>query len=119
MTRTIRLLVGFFMPVLSGFGTFINLSNEAYTPYGGTALDAGMISTLPIALGANKSEPSDKFGPGPETLYLASMGLVDLPFSVVADTLTLPVTASVSIYRAAKSPSSLEHSSAESASSGP
>jgi hypothetical protein len=71
--------------------------------FGGTKLDAAVISIFPTALGIEKSDPHPILGKGPESLYLACMGLVDLPFSLVADTLALPVTVPAHIKRATES----------------
>ena len=101
MTRAVWLLGIVFVPIVSGCGTLF--FNQEYRPYGGTLVDVGAISTFPTALGIKTPKPNDELGgQGPDMVYLACMGLLDLPFSVVADTLTLPITTSVGIYRAVK-----------------
>ncbi len=88
-------------------------------PYGGTKLDAAAISTFPTARGIEKPEPLSYFQPGTECLYLASMGLLDIPFAILADTLTLPITVPVSFIRAAGSQPSSESASGHAAQSVP
>ena len=118
MNRGFWLLGIVFVPVLSGCGTLF--FNQEYTPYGGTMADVGVISIFPTALGIQEAKPGDELGrQGPEFVCLACMGLLDLPFSIVADTLALPITASVRIYRTVKAPSTPEPAAGETVPSGP
>jgi uncharacterized protein YceK len=118
VNRSFWLLGIVFVPVLSGCGTLF--FNQEHTPYGGTLVDVGVISVFPTALGLQKLKPEDELGgQGPEFVCLACMGLLDLPFSLVADTLALPITASVCIYRTVKTPSAAEPAVGETVPAGP
>ncbi len=87
------------LPTLVGCASYANLGTEdGWKVYGGTRLDATLIS--------------EGFAPGPEVTrkkverpVLAMegcCGLVDMPFSVLVDTVLLPVTVPVAIARAAQ-----------------
>lgn len=78
------------LPTLGGCAAVGNLGAEGGAKvYGGTRVDLSLISgdVAPDADAADlkKIEP-------PVRTYAACCGLVDLPFSFVADTLMLPVT---------------------------
>jgi uncharacterized protein YceK len=77
--------------LLVGCGTLVNVAGGGEgTPYGGTKFDAAACSAG-LAAGVGPSLPDQKFDP-PTSLGLGCYALVDLPFSIVADTLTLPIT---------------------------
>jgi uncharacterized protein YceK len=80
--------------LLCGCGTCMNFNTEP-TPYGGVRLDAGFISNL----GPNQTKALDGDSQG-WAVFLGVIGIVDLPFSAVADTLVLPVTVPAIIEKA-------------------
>lgn len=69
-------MVFFLATSLSGCGTLLSLGLGDCSPYSGVRADAEMMSE-----------------PGPDGTALAAAGIIDLPFSLVADTVLLPVTA--------------------------
>lgn len=93
---TIRLATFTVLILCSGTGcaTVINVGDDTKLPFGGTLLD-GAALTLPIAALDDKPDKFDF----KQSCLIASMALVDLPFSVVGDVLTLPYTVPVTIWR--------------------
>ena len=84
-------------PALVGCATSSNLfSKDECKVYGGTRLDATLISEGfspdPEAVKANRLEP-------PVVAWEACCGMFDLPLSVIADTVTLPITVPVTVAR--------------------
>jgi uncharacterized protein YceK len=75
---------------LPGCGTMVAWTDRP-APYGGVRLDACGPALLAQAAIPALREEHDKFSPGTNALLGACM-VADLPFSAVADTLTLPVT---------------------------
>jgi uncharacterized protein YceK len=77
----------------SGCGTLVcRINDDDMRVYGGTRLDAGFaVACAENAANQIKTGKPDKFPPG-MTIALSLWGLADLPFSVVADTLILPIT---------------------------
>ena len=76
---------------LCGCGTVLNLQGESQV-YGGARNDARAgAGCLAQGLGLTRAEEHDKFSPQ-VNLAIGACALVDLPFSALADTLTLPVT---------------------------
>ncbi|HGO5814605.1 TPA: YceK/YidQ family lipoprotein [Mannheimia haemolytica] len=61
---------------LSGCGTLLSLGVGDCSPYSGVRANADLMSE-----------------PGPDGPALTALGIVDMPFSLVADTVLLPVTA--------------------------
>ncbi len=76
---------------VSGCGTTINVwAGGNCVPYGGAALDAEAIY-CGLASSAGLLEAQGEID-GPTWRLLACGGVVDFPFSVLADTATLPIT---------------------------
>ncbi|AHG79496.1 hypothetical protein X875_8780 [Mannheimia varigena USDA-ARS-USMARC-1388] len=61
---------------LSGCGTLLSFGVGDCSPYSGVRANADLMSE-----------------PGPDGAALTALGIVDMPFSLVADTVLLPVTA--------------------------
>jgi uncharacterized protein YceK len=75
---------------LGGCGTSLNLDGDSRI-YGGVRLDAQQWRTgVARAAGAAKPEPEDD--PPAWSAIKTTGALLDLPFSLVMDTVTLPVT---------------------------
>jgi uncharacterized protein YceK len=72
--------------------------------YGGTRLDADLIGHG--LYHAVSLEPEKSVNPNPrlDAVLLATSGLLDLPFSLVADTLTLPITCHAAYLRLQETP---------------
>jgi uncharacterized protein YceK len=80
------------LPALGGCATAGNLTaKEGCKVYGGTQVDAALISGKPAP---NAALAKYEHVEPPVLVAAACCGLVDLPFSVIADTLTLPITMS-------------------------
>lgn len=79
------------LPLISGCATYMCLESERKPVYGGTRTDAQMgVYLAGISLGLNSTEPD-----APDRLValaLSAQAFADLPCSVVADTIALPVT---------------------------
>jgi len=90
--RTLRLapIALAVLPFLGGCATSGSLTGkDGCQVYGGTRLDATIISeSLAGDSELAKTESIER----PVLLWAACCGLVDLPFSVVADTVLLPIT---------------------------
>jgi uncharacterized protein YceK len=75
---------------LTGCGTSLNLDGDS-RPYGGVCMDAQKVRQgLVQAADPSKAEERDRSPVW--NLALSACACVDLPLSVVGDTLTLPVT---------------------------
>ncbi len=76
---------------LNGCSTYMCLNTNSKPIYGGTRLDAQVaVYACGIGCGINPTEPD-----APDRLMafaVSTSALADLPFSLVADTVTLPVT---------------------------
>jgi uncharacterized protein YceK len=78
----------------SGCGTVCNLSNGFFDPddsptmFGGLQMDFGFLE----ALGSTGSQPISDSGPR-TNLAIVGLAILDMPMSLVGDTLTLPITA--------------------------
>jgi uncharacterized protein YceK len=85
---------------VSGCGTVLNFQQEEEGPkvFGGVLTDAALGPGLLAAGADNLIHPKEheKLPPG-TTLALGACALADLPFSLVADTLTLPLTIPVAL----------------------
>jgi uncharacterized protein YceK len=81
-------------PLLSGCGTALNLANER-TVYGGAVFDVGCGYGCAASL-VQPGESPHKFPPGVR-LLMALGAVADFPFSLVGDTLTLPLTAAAAL----------------------
>lgn len=93
MKRTILLVLAVVIaaPFFLGCGALINVAgNGDRTPYGGTRFDAATC-VGGLASGVGIGPPDQKLD-RPASLGLGCCALADLPFSLVADTLTLPLT---------------------------
>ncbi len=83
------------LPWLGGCAAVANMGSQGGCKvFGGTQLDATLVSeglgTGPEGVGGERLER-------PALVWEACCGLVDLPLSAVADTLTLPVTVPVTL----------------------
>jgi uncharacterized protein YceK len=96
MRRTGAVVLLIALSASSGCGTVYNLGNDCKI-YGGTRF-SGAFGVGCLANGCSRiiSREDDKFSPE-ETIALGLCGLADLPFSVIADTLTLPITIAAAI----------------------
>lgn len=108
--HTIRLSVFAVLMLCSSTGcaAFLNVADGAdqKLPFGGTLID-GVALTLPIA--ALDDKP-DKFN-FENSCLIASMALMDLPFSIVGDVITLPYTVPVTFWRCCGKKPKLEETS--------
>ena len=75
-----------FLSGLTGCGTLLNLGEKDSPPYGGVIMDSKIIA---------KGVPMGPFAffPNFDVPGLWPLALIDLPFSLVGDTVTLPITA--------------------------
>jgi uncharacterized protein YceK len=97
------------VPGLVGCGTVMNLSEESRI-YGGTLLDtAGCVMGVEASVGCfaetiRMIEPQDRYPiTDPLTgMWLSTCAVFDFPFSLVADTITLPWTVPATLSRWAK-----------------
>lgn len=98
LLRTMLLGMLLTLPAIVGCAAAGNLTAEdGPKVYGGTQTDMALISGKPPA----DADPADvKKVSGSVRTGAACCGLVDLPFSLVADTLTLPITVPMSATRA-------------------
>ncbi|MBV9125814.1 MAG: YceK/YidQ family lipoprotein [Planctomycetes bacterium] len=95
-------------PVLSGCATALNIQNDRQI-YGGVRTDA-IVGPYGLAKGIGfvMIENHEKFSPSTNAM-LGACALADLPFSAVADTLTLPVTVPAALgWYAEKGPDQFE-----------
>lgn len=87
---------------LCGCGTLVNITNKSTENkiYGGTRLDVvGGPYLFGKGVGLIRREEHEKFPPS-MCIGLGMCALVDLPFTIIADTLTLPITVRAAIDRA-------------------
>ena len=85
-------------PLLGGCGTAVNLANER-SPYGGVATDlgcswGGLLSLTPFV------EPDPHY-PAGFGFFLGLAAFADTPFSLVGDTVTLPIILKAALEAAA------------------
>jgi uncharacterized protein YceK len=94
------------IPVLGGCATYASLAGQDGSKvYGGTRLDATLISeSLSPDSEVAKSDKIEH----PVLVWEACCGLVDMPFSLVADTVLLPVTVPLALGRSAPESSDSE-----------
>jgi uncharacterized protein YceK len=82
---------------ITGCGTLLNLGEKDSPPYGGVILDSEIVAQgVPLGLAAWSHDidvPS--FWP---------LALIDLPFSLAGDTVTLPITVTTFIQKQRESP---------------
>jgi uncharacterized protein YceK len=105
MRRTVMAAVVLLaLSVLGGCGTAVSFtaSGGVPTPYSGTLMDAAAIYGGAKAM-AGAIEPPQKFD-RQTCIALGCGGLLDAPFSIVADTLVLPATATVAVKKRMEPP---------------
>jgi len=98
MRRTCVLLAALAAaPGLVGCASYSSLfGKDGCKVYGGTRLDATLISE---AVAPDRDSDKTKRLESPVLAWEACCGLCDLPLSVIADTITLPVTVPVAVSR--------------------
>ncbi|HEV3258556.1 MAG TPA: YceK/YidQ family lipoprotein [Gemmataceae bacterium] len=107
MRRNLMLLAALAVPpALVGCATGSNLfGKDGCKVYGGTQLDATLISE---AVSPDPEVAKEKRLESPVLAWEACCGVCDMPLSVVADTLTLPITVPVAATRLAATSQAVE-----------
>jgi uncharacterized protein YceK len=97
MMRATLVLGAALVPALGGCATYASLEgNEANKVYGGARLDATLISE---GLSPDSTPAQSKKVERGMLVCEAWCGMVDMPFSAVADTVLLPVTVPLALTR--------------------
>jgi uncharacterized protein YceK len=80
------------LTAISGCGTLLNLGEKDSSPYGGVQMDSKIIAQgVPLGPAAWTGDVDiSSFWP---------LAMIDLPFSLVGDTLTLPITIASAIQK--------------------
>lgn len=76
MKLTKLAVFGLLASSLSGCGTLLSLGVGDCSPYSGVRANTNLMSE-----------------PGPDRAALTALGILDMPFSLIADTVLLPITA--------------------------
>jgi uncharacterized protein YceK len=99
--RVLVLAVLAALPVLGGCAASNNLFRGDSKVYGGTRLDATLVSE---GFGTDEATAKEKKLERSVLTYEGFCGLVDMPLSFVADTAMLPITVPVTLAKNAQKP---------------